>query len=111
GAGRGTGLAAVSGWGIRWWAVSSGPPTLTAQDMARLAERMEAAWPGHPFDERRRRIYYEALADLPQAAVEAAVEALLREDRDRQPPPGVIRARALTPDASVLAALAPTHAA
>lgn len=45
-------------------------------------------------DETRRRVYYEALADLDGSAVEQAVDQVLREAHEALPAPGVIRTRA-----------------
>ena len=61
----------------------------------RLADRLEAAWSAAGFPEDRRRLYYEVLADLPGDVVAAAVDELIRQDREQMPAPGVIRALAL----------------
>ncbi len=67
---------------------------MTEETWGRLADRLEAAWPEQPMFRVRRDVYFEVLADLDDARVEAAVAEVLAEDRDRLPPPGAIRARA-----------------
>lgn len=69
-------------------------------EWARIADRLEGAWP--PFPATRRELYLEVLKDVDASVVGSAVEELVREDRAELPPPGTIRQRALS-----LAARAP----
>ena len=58
-------------------------------------ERLGLAWPDPPFTESRRDLYLDVLADVPTEALVLETERLMREDNERLPAPGVIRARAL----------------
>jgi hypothetical protein len=68
---------------------------VTEEEWLPLAARIGAAWPSAPMDELRRDVFFQVLSDLEAGDVAASVNALLREDRESQPPPGVIRARAI----------------
>lgn len=68
---------------------------MTSDEWSPLAGRLNAAWPTPAMDEHRRGVFLDVLSDLDVADVAAAVNSLLRGDRESQPPPGVIRARAI----------------
>lgn len=64
-------------------------------DVDAALARLTAAWPTPELTDDQRRVYRDVLGDLEPAALDAAVESLLREGREDRPPPGLVRERAL----------------
>jgi hypothetical protein len=64
---------------------------MTIDEWEEIVQRLDGAW---PLTKERRDLYFELLVDLDANAVQAAITELLREPREKAPPPGVIRDRA-----------------